>query len=63
MVHAALNKLKPDLREMILLCDVQELQYHEISSRLGIPIGTVKSRLNRARASLAHLLRRHKQAA
>jgi RNA polymerase sigma-70 factor (ECF subfamily) len=63
MVHSALDKLKPDLREMILLCDVQELQYHEISSRLGIPIGTVKSRLNRARASLAHLLRRHKQAA
>jgi RNA polymerase sigma-70 factor (ECF subfamily) len=63
MVHSALNKLKPDLREMILLCDVQELQYDEIASRLGIPIGTVKSRLNRARASLAHFLRRHKQAA
>jgi RNA polymerase sigma-70 factor (ECF subfamily) len=63
MVHSALDKLKPDLREMILLYDVQELQYDEIASRLGIPIGTVKSRLNRARTSLAHLLRRHKQAA
>jgi RNA polymerase sigma-70 factor, ECF subfamily len=63
MVHSALDKLKPDLREMILLYDVQELQYDEISSRLGIPIGTVKSRLNRARMSLARLLRRHKQAA
>jgi RNA polymerase sigma-70 factor (ECF subfamily) len=63
MVHSALDKLKPDLREMILLYDVQELQYDEISSKLGIPIGTVKSRLNRARTSLARLLRRHKQAA
>jgi RNA polymerase sigma-70 factor, ECF subfamily len=63
MVHSALDKLKPDLREMILLCDVQELRYDEIASRLGIPIGTVKSRLNRARASLAHFLRRNKQAA
>lgn len=63
MVHSALQRLKPELREMILLYDVQELQYHEISSRLGIPIGTVKSRLNRARASLAHFLRRHRQAA
>src|ERR1700733_3409103 len=57
MVHCALDKLKPDLREMILLYDVQELQYDEIASRLGIPIGTVKSRLNRARTSLARLLR------
>ena len=63
MVHSALDKLKPDLREMILLYDVQELQYDEISSRLGIPIGTVKSRLNRARTSLARMLRRHKLAA
>jgi RNA polymerase sigma-70 factor (ECF subfamily) len=63
MVHSALGKLKPNLREMILLYDVQELQYDEISSRLGIPIGTVKSRLNRARTSLARLLRRHKHAA
>ncbi len=63
MVHCALGKLKPDLREMILLYDMQELQYDEISSMLGIPIGTVKSRLSRARASLARLLKRHKQAA
>ena len=45
------------------LYDVQELQYHEIASKLGIPIGTVKSRLNRGRAMLAHVLRRYKQAA
>jgi RNA polymerase sigma-70 factor, ECF subfamily len=63
MVHSALNRLKPDLREIIVLYDMQELQYDEISLRLGIPIGTVKSRLNRARTSLARLLRRHKLAA
>jgi RNA polymerase sigma-70 factor (ECF subfamily) len=63
ILHSAMEKMKPDLREMILLYEVQELEYHEISSKLGIPIGTVKSRLSRARASLAHLLRRYKQAA
>jgi len=63
ILHSALQKLKPDLREIVLLYDVEELQYHEIASRLGIPIGTVKSRLNRARGILAHLLRRYKRAA
>ena len=63
ILRAALSKLSPDLRETIILYDVQELQYHEIASRLGIPIGTVKSRLNRGRAMLAHILRRHKRAA
>ncbi len=63
ILNSALAKLSPELREIITLCDVQELQYHEISDRLGIPIGTVKSRLNRGRAMLAHLLRRYKCAA
>jgi len=63
ILHSALARLAPALREMIVLCDVQELQYHEISTRLGIPIGTVKSRLSRARGMLAHFLRRYKCAA
>jgi len=63
ILESALSKLPADLRETIILYDVQELQYREIACRLGIPIGTVKSRLNRGRAMLAHLLRRHKLAA
>lgn len=63
ILQSALARLAPDLREVVVLYDVQDLQYNEIARRLGIPIGTVKSRLNRARAMLAHLLRRHKLAA
>jgi len=63
ILHSAVTRLAPDLREMVVLYDVRELTYSEISVRLGIPIGTVKSRLNRARTMLAHLLRGYKLAA
>ena len=43
-------------REMILLCDVEEMSYQEISASLGIPIGTVMSRLSRARKAMRTLL-------
>lgn len=43
-------------REMILLCDVEEMSYQEISVSLGIPIGTVMSRLSRARKAMRTLL-------
>lgn len=54
----ALQKLSPELRETLILRDLQEMEYREISQILKIPEGTVKSRLNRARAELARVLRK-----
>jgi RNA polymerase sigma-70 factor (ECF subfamily) len=62
LLQAALAKLPPDLRETIILRDLQELEYREIAVVLGIPEGTVKSRLNRGRAELARLLRKYRVA-
>lgn len=62
ILQAALQKLSPDLRETVILRDLQELEYREIALVLKIPEGTVKSRLNRGRAELARILRKHKLA-
>lgn len=58
MLQAALQKLSPELRETVILRDLQELEYREIAKVLNVPEGTVKSRLNRGRAELARVLRR-----
>jgi len=63
MLQAALQKLSPELRETVILRDLEELDYREIAQVLEIPEGTVKSRLNRGRADLARILRRTQQAA
>ena len=60
LLQAALQKLSPDLRETVILRDLEELEYREIAQVLNVPEGTVKSRLNRGRAELARILRRHK---
>ena len=60
ILQATLQKLSPDLREAVILRDLQELEYREIASVLSIPEGTVKSRINRGRAELARLLRKQK---
>jgi RNA polymerase sigma-70 factor (ECF subfamily) len=57
-VHAALQKLSPDLREAVILRDLQDLDYREIAVVLKVPEGTVKSRINRGRAELGRLLQR-----
>ncbi len=57
-VHAALGKLSPELREAVILRDLQDLDYREIATVLKVPEGTVKSRINRGRAELARLLQR-----
>ena len=45
----ALGQIPPQHQEVILLCDVEEMTYKEIAAALGIPIGTVMSRLHRGR--------------
>ena len=57
-VHAALAKLSPELREAVILRDLQDMDYREIATVLRVPEGTVKSRINRGRAELARLLQR-----
>ena len=57
-VHAALARLSPELREAVILRDLQDFDYREIATVLKVPEGTVKSRINRGRAELARLLQR-----
>lgn len=58
MVHEALQKLSPELREAVILRDLQDLDYRDIAAVLKVPEGTVKSRINRGRTELARLLQR-----
>ena len=57
-LRQALETLPVSLRTAVVLRDLQELSYQEIADRLGLPEGTVKSRINRGRIELAHQLRR-----
>lgn len=59
MVHGALQKLSPELREAVILRDLQDMDYKEIAVVLKVPEGTVKSRINRGRTELARLLQRN----
>jgi RNA polymerase sigma-70 factor (ECF subfamily) len=56
-LEAAINGLPLEFREPMLLVDVQELSYPEVAQVLNIPLGTVKSRVSRARALLRASLR------
>ena len=60
MVQGALAKVSPELREAVILRDLQDMDYKEIAEVLAIPQGTVKSRISRGRAELARLLERTK---
>lgn len=59
MVQGALAKVSVELREAVILRDLQDLDYKEIAQVLAIPEGTVKSRISRGRAELARLLERN----
>ena len=52
LVHKAMDQLPVVYREVLLLCEFEEMSYQEISTALGVPIGTVMSRLSRARRAL-----------
>ena len=58
-VSAALNGIPLDFRTVILLCDIEDFTYEEISKILDIPIGTVRSRLFRARNMLKDKLKEY----
>jgi len=60
ILQGALQRLSPDLREAVILRDLQEMEYREIADVLKVPEGTVKSRLNRGRAELARVLRQQR---
>jgi RNA polymerase sigma-70 factor (ECF subfamily) len=58
LLRQALQALPTTLRTAVILRDLQELSYQEIADQLGLPEGTVKSRINRGRIELAHQLKR-----
>lgn len=61
VVEKALARLRPELREPVVLRDLEELDYREIAQILHLPEGTVKSRISRGRAELARLLQRNRK--
>lgn len=56
-LYGGLRKLSPELKEAVILRDIEGLAYQEIADMLGIPEGTVKSRINRGRIELAKVLK------
>lgn len=63
LVQQALARISPELREAVILRDLQDFDYKEIAQILRVPEGTVKSRINRGRMELARLLSRNKKQA
>ncbi len=57
LVRAAVDRLPPDQRDVVALVMLEELSYREAADVLGVPIGTVMSRLSRAKAALAKQIR------
>ena len=56
-LQSAIDELPVHFREILLLCEVEEMSYQEIAEALSIPVGTVMSRLSRARKTLRDRLR------
>jgi RNA polymerase sigma-70 factor, ECF subfamily len=57
VVRAGMDELPPMLREVVILCALEEMSYEQAAQVLEVPVGTVRSRLHRAKARLAGLLR------
>ena len=58
IVREGLDRLAPHLKEVIILCEFEDLSYEQTAAILAIPVGTVRSRLHRAKRQLASVLRR-----
>jgi len=58
-IQTAIRSLSPDYRAALVLCDVVGMTYPEIADTLDVPVGTVRSRIHRARSSLRELLKPH----
>ncbi len=56
-IQEALSQIRPEFREVVVLRDIQQLSYDEIAEITGLPMGTVKSRINRGRRKLQGLLK------
>jgi len=56
MVRAAVDALPPEQRDVVVLVMLEEMSYREAADMLGLPIGTVMSRLSRAKAALARMM-------
>jgi len=59
-LYSLLEKISPELKEAVVLRDIEGLAYQEISERIDIPVGTVKSRINRGRIELSKKMRESK---
>ena len=63
ILWAGLNALPPDMRLAVILKEIQGKKYEEVADILGLPVGTVKSRINRGRLQLAKILKDRKETA
>jgi len=61
-IRQAVLALPPNFREVVVLCDLHEMSYNEAAAALGCAVGTVRSRLHRARAMLLEKLKAKKRA-
>ena len=61
VLKQAIEKLPEDYKTAFILCDIQRLPYQEIAEIMRVPVGTVKSRINRARAMLRDKLKPYKE--
>jgi RNA polymerase sigma-70 factor (ECF subfamily) len=57
IVREGLERLPPHLKEVIILCEFEEISYEQAAAILSVPVGTVRSRLHRAKTQLANVLR------
>lgn len=61
MIWESMNSLAPDIRMAVILRDIQGRSYNEMAEIMNVPLGTIKSRVNRARLQLARILKEKKE--